>query len=93
MVIIAGLMAWQRADVPYLLVIIWALVGGIACGLFFGEYCAWLEIVGDGFVDLLQMTVLPYVMVFAVVWIVMLLAWMAIGVPLGPAGPLWYEVV
>jgi Na+/H+-dicarboxylate symporter len=37
------------------------LVAGIACGLFFGEYCGWLAIIGEGFVDLLQMTVLPYI--------------------------------
>ncbi len=35
---------------------------------------------------------LPYVIVFAVVWISLLLLWMATGIPLGPAGPLWYPV-
>ncbi|ALP52850.1 hypothetical protein Tel_06595 [Candidatus Tenderia electrophaga] len=34
---------------------------------------------------------LPYVVVFAVIWIALLLVWMVIGVPLGPAGPLWYQ--
>lgn len=34
---------------------------------------------------------LPYVVVFAAVWIVLLLLWMLFGVPLGPAGPLWYQ--
>lgn len=34
---------------------------------------------------------LPYVMVFALVWLVLLLVWMLSGVPLGPAGPLWYQ--
>jgi Na+/H+-dicarboxylate symporter len=39
------------------------LLAGVACGLFFGEYCAGLGIVGDIFVGLLQMTVLPYIAV------------------------------
>jgi hypothetical protein len=34
---------------------------GMACGLFFGEYCAPLGIAGDAFIGLLQMTVLPYI--------------------------------
>ena len=34
---------------------------GIGCGLFFGEGCARFQILGDAFVDLLQMTVLPYI--------------------------------
>ena len=34
---------------------------GIGCGLFFGEGCARFQILGDAFVDLLQMTVLLYI--------------------------------
>lgn len=34
---------------------------GVACGLFFGELCSGLQVVGDAFVGLLQMTVLPYI--------------------------------
>jgi Na+/H+-dicarboxylate symporter/ABC-type amino acid transport substrate-binding protein len=34
---------------------------GLACGLFFGEYCAFLSVGGDAFIGLLQMTVLPYI--------------------------------
>ena len=34
---------------------------GVACGLFFGEYCGILDGVGDAYVGLLQMTVLPYI--------------------------------
>ncbi|MGK7948958.1 MAG: cation:dicarboxylase symporter family transporter [Xenococcaceae cyanobacterium] len=34
---------------------------GIGCGLFFGEGCAKFKILGDAFVGLLQMTVLPYI--------------------------------
>jgi Na+/H+-dicarboxylate symporter/ABC-type amino acid transport substrate-binding protein len=39
------------------------LFAGIAAGLFFGELVADLKIVGDVFVKLLQMTVLPYIVV------------------------------
>ncbi|MDJ0681916.1 MAG: cation:dicarboxylase symporter family transporter [Xenococcaceae cyanobacterium MO_167.B52] len=34
---------------------------GIGCGLFFGEGCARFKILGDAFVGLLEMTVLPYI--------------------------------
>jgi Na+/H+-dicarboxylate symporter len=34
---------------------------GVACGLFFGEYCAPFSVLGDAFIGLLQMTVLPYI--------------------------------
>ncbi len=34
---------------------------GIACGIFFGEYCGFLSIIGDAFIQLLQMTILPYI--------------------------------
>jgi Na+/H+-dicarboxylate symporter/ABC-type amino acid transport substrate-binding protein len=37
------------------------LILGICAGLFFGDMVAFLEIVGDIFIKLLQMTVLPYV--------------------------------
>lgn len=43
--------------------IIIGLLAGIAVGLFFGEYVSFFQIIGDGFVGLLQMTVLPYIMV------------------------------
>ena len=39
------------------------LFAGIATGLFFGELVGDLKIVGDVFVKLLQMTVLPYIVV------------------------------
>jgi len=38
------------------------LLAGIFLGLFFGEYLSSLSIVGDAFIGLLQMTVLPYIM-------------------------------
>ena len=37
------------------------LLAGIACGLFFGEEAARLKVIGDAYVRLLQMTVLPYI--------------------------------
>ena len=36
---------------------------GVLVGIFFGEYCADLKIVGDIFIQLLQMAVLPYIVV------------------------------
>ena len=36
---------------------------GIGCGLFFGEACGRLQIIGNAFVGLLQMAVLPYIVV------------------------------
>ena len=38
------------------------LVLGVVCGLLLGEYCRPLEVVGQAYVGLLQMTVLPYLM-------------------------------
>src|SRR5262245_50582031 len=43
------------------------LAAGIAVGLFLGEMVAPLGIVAEGFVKLLQMTVLPYVTVSIIV--------------------------
>ena len=34
---------------------------GIVVGIFFGEYCAFLQIFGDAFIKLLQITILPYI--------------------------------
>lgn len=34
---------------------------GIACGVFFGEMAGWLQIIGDVFIRLLQITVIPYI--------------------------------
>ncbi|MHC5010818.1 MAG: cation:dicarboxylate symporter family transporter, partial [Planctomycetota bacterium] len=41
--------------------IVLALVGGIACGVFLGEICAPLQVIGDIYIGLMQMTVLPYI--------------------------------
>ncbi len=43
--------------------IVIALLLGLLCGLLFGEYTNWIKWVGDAFVGLLQMAVLPYVAV------------------------------
>jgi Na+/H+-dicarboxylate symporter/ABC-type amino acid transport substrate-binding protein len=40
---------------------------GIVSGVFFGEKVAFLKIFGDAFIQLLQMTVLPYVMISLIV--------------------------
>ena len=40
---------------------------GTGFGLFFGEHVAWLSTVGDVFIGLLQMTVLPYIMISLIV--------------------------
>ncbi len=45
------------------MMILLGLVTGIAAGLFFGEFCARLDIVGRAFIGLLRMTVLPYIIV------------------------------
>jgi Na+/H+-dicarboxylate symporter len=37
------------------------LLAGVLVGLFFGEHAGMLKVVADGFVKLLQMTVLPYI--------------------------------
>src|SRR3954469_10329546 len=42
--------------------LLWAVALGILAGLFFGESVAPLRIVGDGFIKLLQVTVLPYLL-------------------------------
>jgi Na+/H+-dicarboxylate symporter len=47
--------------------IVIGLTAGIACGLFFGELCSWLRIVGEAYVALMQMTVLPYIVLALVV--------------------------
>jgi Na+/H+-dicarboxylate symporter len=44
----------------------WILIGlvlGIGCGIFFGELCQPLQVIGDVFIRLLQMTILPYIVV------------------------------
>ncbi|WP_168205198.1 cation:dicarboxylate symporter family transporter [Bythopirellula goksoeyrii] len=48
---------------------LWIALGlllGILCGVFFGEYCEKLDVIGKAYVGLLQMTVLPY-LVFSLI--------------------------
>ncbi len=40
---------------------------GTLTGIFFGEHVGWLSVVGDVFIGLLQMTVLPYIMISLIV--------------------------
>jgi len=42
-----------------------------------------------GIGDLIAL-MLPYSVIFAIVWILFLLGWVALGIPLGPSGPLEY---
>ncbi len=43
--------------------ILLGVVLGILSGIFFGEYCAPLGIIGNAFIGLLQMTILPFIIV------------------------------
>ena len=47
--------------------IVIGLTAGIACGLFFGEICGGLSIIGNAYVALMQMTVLPYIVLALIV--------------------------
>ncbi|HVM50772.1 MAG TPA: cation:dicarboxylase symporter family transporter [Candidatus Acidoferrum sp.] len=42
--------------------ILWGLLLGLACGITFGDYCRPLMLVGEAYVKLLQMTVMPYIL-------------------------------
>jgi aminobenzoyl-glutamate transport protein len=44
----------------------------------------------DAGIGTLVALMLPYAIVFAVVWSALLVAWVGLGVPLGPSGPLFY---
>ncbi len=37
-------------------------------------------------------TMLPYSMVFLIVWTILIIAWILIGLPLGPGAPIYYEM-
>ncbi|CAE7855941.1 dctA, partial [Symbiodinium microadriaticum] len=62
--------------------IVIGLALGIACGIFFGESCAWLGIIGRAYVGLLQMSILPYMMVSLIGGIGSLIATKAIRLAL-----------
>ena len=44
-------------------VVLLSFAVGIVCGLIFGETVAWMSVIGDAFIKLLQMTVIPYIIV------------------------------
>ena len=47
--------------------IVIGLTAGVACGLFFGEICGGLSIIGNAYIALMQMTVLPYIVLALIV--------------------------
>jgi Na+/H+-dicarboxylate symporter len=47
--------------------IVIGLASGITCGLFFGEICGGLSIIGNAYIALMQMTVLPYIVLALIV--------------------------
>ena len=59
----AGDLGCNRLRMSFSQRILVGLVAGVATGVFFGERAAVLRPLADGFVGLLQMTVLPYVTV------------------------------
>ena len=53
--------AVKRMSLSTLVLICFAL--GVITGLFFGEKVAWMEGIGNAFIKLLQMTIIPYIVV------------------------------
>ena len=53
----------KRIKLPRSIVaqVVLALLLGVGCGVFFGEFTAGLQTLGDAYVRLLEMTALPYV--------------------------------
>ena len=53
----------KRIKLPQSIVaqVVLALLLGVSCGVFFGERTAGLQMLGDAYVRLLEMTALPYV--------------------------------
>ncbi len=52
----------DRIRVSLSTAILTSMVVGILVGIFFGEHVAFMEVLGNGFIRLLQMTILPYIM-------------------------------
>lgn len=44
-------------------IVLLSFAAGIGFGLFFGETLAWMSVIGDAFIKLLQMTIIPYIIV------------------------------
>jgi Na+/H+-dicarboxylate symporter/ABC-type amino acid transport substrate-binding protein len=53
----------KRPRISLSTMILAGLVAGVACGVTFGEWCRPLVVVGDAFIGLLRMCVLPYIAV------------------------------
>ncbi len=51
----------RKMSLSTLVLVCFAL--GIVTGLFFGESVAWMGVIGDAFIKLLQMTIIPYIVV------------------------------
>jgi Na+/H+-dicarboxylate symporter len=52
---------WWRPRINLAVAILIGLLLGVGAGLFFGEACAALKPIGDAYIGLIQMTVLPYI--------------------------------
>lgn len=52
---------WQWWSDRQGILVLGGLTAGILTGLFFGPYCSFLQAIGDSFVGLLRMTVLPFI--------------------------------
>ncbi len=50
------------------------------------------EYVPKGGMGTLIAAMVPYTIVFTIVWTIMLIVWMQMGWPLGPDAPLWYDL-
>jgi Na+/H+-dicarboxylate symporter len=53
----------QKKKMSMSTLVLLSFAAGIAFGLFFGETLAWMSIIGDAFIKLLQMTIIPYIVV------------------------------
>ncbi len=51
----------QKLSMSSIVLISFAI--GILAGLFFGEMVAWMKFIGDAYIKLLQMTIIPYIIV------------------------------
>ncbi|SET72087.1 cation:dicarboxylate symporter family transporter [Thalassotalea agarivorans] len=56
-------MAFKKLKMSMSTLILLSFAIGIVVGLFFGEMVAWMAIIGDAFIKLLQMTIIPYILV------------------------------
>ncbi len=52
-----------KVNLTFAKLVIISMILGIGCGIIFGERCSYLSLVGQGYIALLQMCILPYVVV------------------------------